>query len=61
MPARSGARPPVPAKAVPAKVAAPEQQREPVPPAAPAEPEPPVHRAGGWIDRGDGRGWELEE
>ena len=20
-----------------------------------------VHRAGGWVDRGDGRGWVLEE
>lgn len=26
------------------------------------EPAPDVvYRAGGWVDRGDGRGWELEE
>ena len=25
-----------------------------------AEPDT-VHRAGGWVDRGDGRGWVLEE
>lgn len=41
-----------------AKSTPPAKQREAKPPAASA---PTVHRAGGWIDRGDGRGWELEE
>lgn len=58
---KTGARPPEPAKTTPVKKAAP-KQRPAEPPAAPALPEPStVHRAGGWIDRGDGRGWELEE
>ena len=54
MTGKTGARPSNPAK--PAGKAAPKPQRDPEPPAAPAE-----HRAGGWVDRGDGRGWELED
>lgn len=62
----SGARPTEPAK--PAKKAAPKPPRAKAEPAATVQDtvEPPpegpgAHRAGGWIDRGDGRGWELEE
>ncbi len=46
---KAGARPSEPAK--PAKRAAPRQEKT-------AEP---VARAGGYVDRGDGNGWVLEE
>lgn len=59
MAGKTGARPTEPAK--PAKKAAPKPQRDEMPPAASALPDQTVHRAGGWVDRGDGRGWELEE
>lgn len=64
MTGQSGARSSKPVKA-PGRKAAPkaEQDDAVTPPAAPepAPAEPAVRRAGGWIDRGDGRGWELEE
>jgi hypothetical protein len=50
--------------ATPAKKAAPKPQAAAEPPAATVQDkpqQPSVRRAGGWIDRGDGRGWELEE
>lgn len=55
MTGKTGARPSEPK---PVKKAAPKPQSVAEPPAASA---PAEHRAGGWIDRGDGRGWELED
>lgn len=76
MTGKTGARPPVPAKAGPVTKTAPKPQLRDhkgvvldddititpseSAPTQPAMP-PSVHRAGGWIDRGDGRGWELED
>lgn len=37
-----------------------EDEPEPEPPAEPSEQEPMPIRAGGWIDRHDGRGWVLD-
>lgn len=48
---KTGARPSDPPAKPAVKKAAPKPQTE----------RPIAHRAGGWIDRGDGRGWELEK
>lgn len=42
--------------------AARQPDREPATePAAPEQDAAPAHRAGGYVDRGDGRGWVLDE
>ncbi|WP_422734002.1 hypothetical protein ACN26Y_29885 [Micromonospora sp. WMMD558] len=48
---KTQARPTEPVKQSPAKKAAPAAKQK----------QEPVARAGGYVDRGDGNGWELEE
>ena len=54
---------PQPSAAEPSPEPAAEGQAKPAESAPEAKPEqaPAPRRAGGHIDRGDGRGWELEE
>lgn len=60
MTGQSGARSSKPVN-TPGRKTAPKQDNPAEPPAVSKPAKPAVHRAGGWIDRGDGRGWELEE